>query len=888
MRLYKRSFGTSRVMTLVLIPVLALVGLCAFIATTTAESATTLARATTVRSTVVDPVGFYLIDLQGERILAATYLAAPTAPDPSALTAQESKTDAALAAVRTAAGSSGFQGAASPAVKTAMAATLQAGGGLPALRREILSRTVSRADAQAAYTNIIAGGLNTIAASVRQEPNVPLVIQSLDVLQVAVAQDVLLQSQALLVGDMAAGHFPAADHATFAQMVGMYRGLLTQAMAGMAPQYSAPYHRLVSASSLAALQANENTVINSPPGAVPAIHLTSYAQAASAVAGGLATLSFADAVTLSNALHQAAGPIDLRLILAGGLGLLAIVSVAVSAWIARRLLRQLAELRDDALELAHERLPRAMARLSAGEQLDVEVEAPPLAASSDEIGQVRQAFNSVQRSAIEAAVSQARLRAGISKIFRNVARRSQALLHQQLALLDALERRATEPAELEGLFRIDHLTTRMRRQAEGFVVLAGDRPGRTWTEPVPMADVLRGAVAEVVDYARIRVVCTSRAALQGRAVADVIHLIAELAENATVFSPPHTPVRIVGSPVVHGFAVEIEDRGLGMSQEKMAGFNAAFLDEPRLDFPESQQLGLYVAARLAQRHDIRVMLRSSPFGGTTAILLIPVKLVVSDAKDAAQDRAAGSEDQPGQGKSAPTGRHASRISVGEPRFGLPVGRSAGENGHAQQDAGMNGHGHGNAQRSTGVNGHVNGNGNGNGNAQRSTGVNGHAPQGAVEQRGAGTLADSGSWELPDWMYGSGSGPVKPHAEPVAAPEPPAPPPAGQRRPVQSWPLTTGSSGETDDFNLPQRVRQANLAPQLREPPYAQTAGNNRKRTAERSPDEIRDGLSAAQRGWERGRGDNSSAVEPGANPADGAKQPPLDPPAIGGTRGVGT
>ena len=595
---------------------------------------------------------------------------------------------------------------------------------------------------------------------------------------------------------------------------------------------------------------------------IPVIHLASYDQAAKTVADGLATLGFQDAVTLSNSLEQAAKPIDLRLALAGGLGLLAIVSVIVSALIGRRLVRQLAELRDDALELAHQRLPRAMARLSAGEHLDVEAEAPPLAASADEIGQVREAFNSVQRSAIEAAVSQARLRSGISTLFRNVARRSQVLLHQQLTLLDALERRATEPAELEGLFRVDHLTTRMRRHAEGFVVLAGDRAGRTWTEPVPMADVLRGAVAEVVDYARIRVVCTSRAALHGRAVADAIHLIAELAENATVFSPPSTPVRVVGSEVVRGFAVEIEDRGLGMSQKKMAEVNASFLDPPPIDLPESQQLGLYVAARLAQRHDIRVTLRSSPFGGTTAILLIPVQLIVTGVTGAAEDRAAGPEGPPGRANTGPTGRHASRVIDADPQVRLPGDLIAGVNGHSQH----NGH----------------------------SSHNGHGPHNGAEQRGAGTPADTGPWELPDWMYENGAKPDKappglellvppqPPAEPVVPPDPPAAPPAGQGRPA------AGSGGITPGFGLPRRIRQANLAPPLRESPSPEAVGDNSKRGAERSPDEIRESLSALQRGWKRGRADDPRADAPEAIRADGTNQPPQDPPATGGARGLGT
>ena len=146
-----------------------------------------------------------------------------------------------------------------------------------------------------------------------------------------------------------------------------------------------------------------------------------------------------------------------------------------------------------------------MARLRDGEEVDVAAEAPPVESSADEIDQVRQAFNIVQRTAIEAAVDEATLRRGVSDVFRNLARRSQVLLHRQLRLLDGMERRASEPDELEDLFRIDHLTTRMRRHAEGLIILSGESPGRTWRHPVPLMDVLRAAVAEVEDYTRIRV-----------------------------------------------------------------------------------------------------------------------------------------------------------------------------------------------------------------------------------------------------------------------------------------------------------------------------------------------------------------------------------------------
>ena len=319
-----------------------------------------------------------------------------------------------------------------------------------------------------------------------------------------------------------------------------------------------------------------------------------------AVSSGYSTAGTQAATDLTNRAQPVARSIYLRLFLAGGLGLLALIaSVLVSFWIGRGLVRQLADLKRSALDLAGERLPRVMERLRAGEDVDVSVEAPPIETSGDEIGQVGQAFNTVQRTAIEAAVEQARLRHGISDVFRNLARRSQSLLHRQLTLLDTMERRASDPDELGDLYRLDHLTTRMRSHAEGLIILSGAAPGRAWRNPVQLVDVLRASVAEVEDYTRVTVVTMTQAALAGPVVADVIHMIAELVENATIFSPPNTPVRLTGDMVGKGFAVEIEDRGLGLSEEKLAEINDRLSSPPEFDLSDSDQLGLFVAGRLA-------------------------------------------------------------------------------------------------------------------------------------------------------------------------------------------------------------------------------------------------------------------------------------------------
>ncbi|WP_433604362.1 sensor histidine kinase [Dactylosporangium sp. CA-139114] len=217
----------------------------------------------------------------------------------------------------------------------------------------------------------------------------------------------------------------------------------------------------------------------------------------------------------------------------------------------------------------------------------------------------------------------------MNEVFLNIARRSQTLLHRQLALLDGMERRTHEPDDLADLFRVDHLAPRMRRHAEDLVILAGSTPGRGWRHPVPVIDVVRGAVSEVEDYARVQAVSVGAGAVAGRAVGDVMHLLAELLENATSYSPPHTRVQVAGQLVPNGFVVEIEDRGLGMGVEALEEANRRLAQPPQFDPGNSARLGLFVVAQLAARHGVRVVLRSSPYGGVTAVVLVPADLVVA-------------------------------------------------------------------------------------------------------------------------------------------------------------------------------------------------------------------------------------------------------------------
>jgi signal transduction histidine kinase len=327
---------------------------------------------------------------------------------------------------------------------------------------------------------------------------------------------------------------------------------------------------------------------------------------------------------------------------ANALLIAAILAVALLALlvVARSMAGPLQRLRSRALDVAEHRLPEAVERLSMSERGDLDVRVEPIGIrSQDEIGQVAQAVDAIQQVAVRLATEQAALRQSIGDMFTNLARRSQALIDRQLELIEDLERNEESPELLDQLFRLDHLATRMRRNAEDLIVLSGADPGRHWAQPMALVDVVRAAVAEVEEYQRVELLPLAELEITGGAAIDVIHLLAELVENATVFSPPTTKVQVAGQAVPHGYVIEIEDRGLGMSEEDLLVANERLANPPEIDFALSRVLGLYVVGRLAQRHGIRVQLRHSWYGGVTALTLLPhTVLVWPDQQQAMPER----------------------------------------------------------------------------------------------------------------------------------------------------------------------------------------------------------------------------------------------------------
>jgi signal transduction histidine kinase len=228
------------------------------------------------------------------------------------------------------------------------------------------------------------------------------------------------------------------------------------------------------------------------------------------------------------------------------------------------------------------------------------------------------------------AAAEAQQRAAVSELLINLARRNQSLLNRQLQVITDLEVRERQPEVLHELFQLDHLATRIRRNAESLLVLSGDDSPRRWGSPVPLSDVVRAAAAEVEDYRRVEVLVNDHIDVAGRAVADLAHLLAELIENATTFSPPTSDVRVrshlsPGEPTT--FIVSVEDVGIGMSEEDLRIANQVLAEAPEVDLSRSTMLGFHVVARLSRRYGLAVRLAATPGGGLTALVSLPPGLV---------------------------------------------------------------------------------------------------------------------------------------------------------------------------------------------------------------------------------------------------------------------
>ncbi|GAB2870882.1 nitrate- and nitrite sensing domain-containing protein [Actinoallomurus bryophytorum] len=947
-----------KIILLLIVPLVSLSTLWAFAASITLGDGLNLRHVNAIQDHLGYPSGALGSALEQERRLSLVFLGSKADGDRAAMESGRLVTDRQAEQFRRLAVDQSTQKVISPQAREWTKEILQYLDNLPARRKAVDAAGVTRSQTFTRYTTIITT-VNQLQASLATLSDPEVTKDAGTQVDLARAREVLSQEDALLSGALAAGRLNFAEHVQFTKLVGTQRSLYADLLPDLRPDDRTFYQRIISTPEFNRLQSLENRFTDHMPTAAPKPNAmggmggaatttpvdkqitpetqTQWKTTISSVITRFRGLELSSTSAAADRAKPIANGIILRVVLAGALGLVAVIaSLVLSLWVGRSVIRELTGLRRAALDLANERLPGVIRRLRRGEEVDVAAEAPPLSFSTREIDQVGQAFNAARRTAIQGAVEESALRRSISEVFLNLARRNQALLHRQLSLLDTMERRISEPDELDDLFRLDHLATRMRRHAEGLIILSGQAPGRGWRNPVPAVDVARAAAAEVEDYARVTVAAMPRVAIAGTAVADLIHLLAELIENATLYSPPDTTVQVAGQLVAHGFALEVEDRGLSMDPAALAQANEKLARPPDFDLSNSAQLGLFVVGRLAQRHSIQVTLRTSPYGGTTAIVLLPDGIVVRSGDQGELDSGRLAVTRRGEDALVPIGaigppstypstygnRNGDTGPIpltpgGGDRPPLPQRRNdvvppvydAGAPPAPHQtgpfpapsfDTGQPPYETGPADPyDTGAT-DLHGGGSRDGGYERNSYDTGSYDTGSYDTGSFGsgrqdpppgrfggdsgygsTGPDSGQWpippaekpgELPPLPRRHSSEPpaAVPPSDPLtdpltdrrsvfepvdgssaAGPAAPAAPAAPAPSARQEAPASAPEGGNGKP-SLPRRVRQANLAPQLRDEvePVSDTA------SGERSPEELRTMLSSIQKGWLRGRSDS--------------------------------
>jgi signal transduction histidine kinase len=399
----------------------------------------------------------------------------------------------------------------------------------------------------------------------------------------------------------------------------LYNSQLSSALAAEAQQ------ELQQASS----QLSSDTTSPSDPAFVVATGNASYITSA---LGSVERQLMSSIIAQSGSLRD--GATEAALVEGAGVLLLLVLALVLIALVGQSMIRPLRRLRAGALEIAGVRLPETV-RLMAetdGEGVSLEVE-PIDVHSADEIGEVARAFDQVHREALRLAANEAALRGNVNAMFVNLSRRSQSLVERQIRLIDSLEQGEQDSKRLASLFQMDHLATRMRRNSENLLVLAGQDLSRRWNRPVALVDVLRAALSEIERYERVTLNVQPGIAVRGQAVSDVVHLTAELVENATSFSAADSPVTIAGHLLGSGGALlEITDQGVGMEADEMAHANWRLDNPPVVDVAVSRRMGLFVVARLAARHGIRVRLRHSDGGGLIALVWLPDEAITRESQ----------------------------------------------------------------------------------------------------------------------------------------------------------------------------------------------------------------------------------------------------------------
>ncbi|MEU6140677.1 nitrate- and nitrite sensing domain-containing protein [Streptomyces sp. NPDC047081] len=760
---------------------------------------------------------------QEERRLTIRELSSQGGKD--ALAAQRRRTDAVLAAFRKADSASAGEGSAQYQAQLAVVRKRLAA--LTAERAKVDKGKTTREHAYTVYSDAVASVLNLFGMLNTDNSTGATAAEATRAVAFMRGTEALSQEQVMLDGAVASGRLSVAERTDLSGAAAVRDSVFSNEVAPYLPtDLQTSLAKVIGGPDWAALTATEKAVNEAAVSSDGTIDVPRTATEQAAVPGRMSeavqAIQNRFLPTVTKNAQDRNDELLARVLGGSALALVAVIVVGFLSWrITRSLIGRMAGLRAETLELAQDRLPELITKLrTEGSRADID-ELPELDYGTDELGKVAEAFNSAQRTAVSVALEQASLREGARLVFHNMSRRIQILVHRQLTVIDGMERKEQNPQLLADLYRVDHLATRMRRNAESLTVLSGAPPRRRWKQAVPLADVLRSAVSEIEGYARVVVEPMPPVAVAAPAVGDVIHLMAELIENGVTFSPPHTEVRVRALPVAQGYAVEVEDRGLGLSAEEYEAANE-LLHEPK-DFSftalgQDPRLGLFTVGHLAQRHAITAGLQASSYGGTLAVVVLPHALTepvteTAEPLDPRAERHLASVTDPSDAVGATTGGLPRRTRTTGRPLAVPTDWEPTEPAAPAESPAP-------AVPSARPPASVPG--------DRATAVR-RVRDAVPTHGGAQPAAHEGAF------LAGGRPPAHPSAHPQGSEPPTAP-------------------GVTRPSRLPRRVRQASLAPQLRERPRDPDGASEAGRPApERRPEQARSMLAALRDGTRRAR-----------------------------------
>ena len=622
----------SKIILVLLVPVAALIALWTLDVNASFADAAALRNTNHTKDNVSLPCDRMVAALQAERSLSVEILAV-AGGDIAALRARRAATDAAVDEFRTLSQHYRGSGISADITRARIADMLSARDSLVRLRTQVDAGSIARTVAMRGYNGIISSVFSvSTAAAASSDPLVERVMRT----SVAMRRtgELLHQEDALLTGVLTAGRFDAGEHRQLTEIVGALRFQIPVAGSTLPAPDQAAFKSMLSGPDFVALRSAEDRILRGEGSGEVS---TTRAEWKATLTPAVRQLYDFIANGYDKAAQFAEAERDRilrRFGVSGVLGLAAILaSLFLSIHIGGSIVRRLSVLRTAANDLAHRRLPEMVLRLRAGEQIDVDANKLRLSLGDDEIADVGAALGEVQQSAIDSAAGEATMRSDMNRTLVNIARRNQALIDRQLRALAQMP--AVDTTGERATARAEQLAVQMRRHAEHLVILAGSARSRRGHGPEQLARIITRVAGEVEHSERIEIGPLVDSEVPEPAVTDIGHLLAELLENGTVFSPPDTPVRVSAQRVADGVIVEIEDQGLGMSQAALDETNRRLSQPQEFDPAKSARLGLFVVAFLAAHRGIRVVLRPSPHRGITATVTIPPELAVSRVAPAA-------------------------------------------------------------------------------------------------------------------------------------------------------------------------------------------------------------------------------------------------------------